>query len=796
MFVEDGNSQLRTVLNGLPAMSPEIADPSRHEKVLSYLKDQIRQLGSHRLVSEFNAFKVIEDCLKSSDIRLLSLAFRFLGCIIEAESSSNVSLFNELIAHQSCVLENVLELSVSLNTPSPLIYGCVSMLASFCNSTSAAKWLVKSNSIAAIFWRAFADDSIYVATALTSLLKTLITRPKPLAFSSDCTLLPDEFLLEISHHELLISLIISGNLMQILSASLQNQDWRQYAACLEDQTKHYRIHQNVLEKKMLVVTLLWELCTLNDRGAAKFLKDSGLFGSAGVSLAKVNPLIRIIGKALSSGEVGEDVKLANWYVCLLLSGLGNILQQLETSGDIGGNGPDRYWTDEMMLELLSTGRLDDGEVIGETAVNITKGYLSLLHTTLAFGGLDNKNVMKKRQIQRERISVMTELYESLGDIIHGKRGMIAPANLTGSIVAVILAPLTESCFQSSSKVQRVSLNNLLLLVDGAEVTLPFASVQSIVLSLISLLEDSDQSQSIVTNGYRIIAMMFKFDSFSPLLESDLGALLAESISTRIYALEWDIRDATVDFVASLFSGVENEKKAEYGLQFIQPLLKRCGDAEPNVRFKVLAAFQQAILGTNIGWNYMNMANALESLVTSCLKDLLNDSEALVRRGAVDLLASLVSNPEFDLNHVLAPVEKYDFKISQHKLKKLVSDDSDWEVRVRALSLLGILIERLAIAHDTSFSWIFQESMLIDATVDSSRVVRTESILVITKILAQSQHIPHPTYIHHLKMIDLQQVLELSQIEHIYEEALEVGKSLIQEHDPLNEGNNVMHCYDC
>ncbi|KAJ3120512.1 hypothetical protein HK100_012760 [Physocladia obscura] len=61
-------------------MSPEIADPSRHEKILSFLKSETNRLPALSLVNEpFNALSVSEKCLGSNDDRLVSLALRFVG---------------------------------------------------------------------------------------------------------------------------------------------------------------------------------------------------------------------------------------------------------------------------------------------------------------------------------------------------------------------------------------------------------------------------------------------------------------------------------------------------------------------------------------------------------------------------------------------------------------------------------------------------------------------------------------------------------------------------------------------
>ncbi|ORY50816.1 hypothetical protein BCR33DRAFT_780725 [Rhizoclosmatium globosum] len=55
---------------------------------------------------------------------------------------------------------------------------------------------------------AFADDSIYVSNTLTNLLSVLITRPQP-AVDLDAA--------SLAHHEILASLLVSGNLFKFFA---------------------------------------------------------------------------------------------------------------------------------------------------------------------------------------------------------------------------------------------------------------------------------------------------------------------------------------------------------------------------------------------------------------------------------------------------------------------------------------------------------------------------------------------------------------------------------------------------
>ncbi|KAI9092347.1 hypothetical protein DFS34DRAFT_561022, partial [Phlyctochytrium arcticum] len=94
--------------------------------------------------------------------------------------------------------------------------------------------------------------------------------------------------------------------------------------------------------------------------------------------------------------------------------------------------------------------------------------------------------------------------------------------------------------------------------------------------------------------------------------------------------------------------------------------------------------------------------------------------------------------------------------------------------------------------------------------DASRLTRTEVLLFLQSLQAENSTAganpmkrTHPNYapvedfIHRItREVDLP-TLSLSTIaEHMYQEVLHVDDSVIQEHEGLGEGNNILECYDC
>ncbi|ORY50815.1 hypothetical protein BCR33DRAFT_496293 [Rhizoclosmatium globosum] len=298
-------------------------------------------------------------------------------------------------------------------------------------------------------------------------------------------------------------------------------------------------------------------------------------------------------------------------------------------------------------------------------------------------------------------------------------------------------PFGSPSLKESAKLRQTSLKNLELMVKNLSSMMDSTSAAVIFELLITLLKHSEQGQAALGLVYRIVHSIFHVDS---LTTSDHLAKLSDAIISRLYDMEWDIRDATIDFVASLFSGNDDssERRFTFGIQLIKPVINRCKDSEPSVRFKALWALQ-SMIKNNAAWTYMNTEGLILPLVRQCLEECLQDSEALVRRGAVDLLSTFVTILAFNPSLILSRESGADeWKLGESMLKKLVSDDSDWEVRICTLNFLFALLDRAFSQSDNELiDWVVNvkgDELLEKSTTDDSRLVRAESASIIAKLL--------------------------------------------------------------
>ncbi|KAJ3245395.1 hypothetical protein HDU77_009479 [Chytriomyces hyalinus] len=718
----------------------------------------------------------------------------------------------------------------SRDTPSPLRFGCIEALAGFCKAVDAVDWLIEEDVISEIVWNAFADESIYVSTALTSLLKAFITAPKPTSTIDSGT--------TIGHHILLSTLTVKGNLYQILESSLLGLDWRMYCcdATTDDSTakesKNAMPHHRI-DKQLLVLTLVWELLQtrdLADRNSAfRFLKESGLIlatmrmfpvekdrfvmsriSDVLKSLFRAEPSLRSqffpgtkllteqdfedgassdftrlvkvvgalrIGTCIFSGE--NDIRsesnscpidgaLVKWYLKLVLDVAGVVLEYLKPKPAMGPI--DSVNIQHNPASIFEWKNADLNAAIGWTeGVATFSDSLTKLMCKSFLACPDTKDPYPPRVVDGVAMDILHDLCNSLGQILPACNNLLlfkeeeAVFNFLDSISRNERLQRTHRIFQAN-------LTNALLFVTLTTKSNDKFLVEKIPATILFILQDVDTRPFYVKLALKLVSSSFRFPSWP---KSASMPAISEAIESRFYDMQWDVKTMVIDFVKELFQPENPECTACFGLQFVKPLMNRCNDAEPNVRYAALTCIQ-TLVENAVSWNYIKAQNLESFLISELLSKHVQDSEALVRRSAVDLVTALMPRAS-SINLLLTDSQDSDDKkIGRVKLKRLVIEDSDWE------------------------------------TKDSSRIVRSESATIVVKMISVGASIydgskkrprasiesPLATFLDQLGAIDVNALVEGSKAEHLYEEALEVNKSLIQEGDELNEGNNVLTCYDC
>ncbi|KAJ3228537.1 hypothetical protein HDU78_009735 [Chytriomyces hyalinus] len=793
------SDRLSSVLSGLADMSPRIADPSRHEKVLSFLHGEALAASADPTA----AITAINGCMCSTDERLHSLAIRFAGVLISLGCDANGnSIFASFQKLSPLTLTLMINWAKSRDTPSPLRFGCIEALAGFCKAVDAVDWLIEEDVISEIVWNAFADESIYVSTALTSLLKAFITAPKPTSTIDSGT--------TIGHHILLSTLTVKGNLYQILESSLLGLDWRMYCcdATKDDSTakesKNAMPHHRI-DKQLLVLTLVWELLQtrdLADRNSAfRFLKESGLILATMrmFPVEKDRFVMSRISDVLKSLFRAEPSLLSQFFPGT----------KLLTEQDFEDGASSDF---TRLVKVVGALRIGTCIFSGENDIRsesnscpidgaLVKWYLKLV--------LDVAGVVLEYLKPKPAMGPIDSV-----NIQHN------PASIFEWKNADLNAAIgwTEEVATFSDSLTKLMCKSFLACPDTKD-PYPPRVVDGVAMDILHDLCNSlgqilpayvDTRPFYVKLALKLVSSSFRFPSWP---KSASMPAISEAIESRFYDMQWDVKTMVIDFVKELFQPENPECTACFGLQFVKPLMNRCNDAEPNVRYAALTCIQ-TLVENAVSWNYIKAQNLESFLISELLSKHVQDSEALVRRSAVDLVTALMPRAS-SINLLLTDSQDSDDKkIGRVKLKRLVIEDSDSEVRLRALRLLSVLFEITCFgSSDFNRNWFFNingDGLILEATKDSSRIVRSESATIVVKMISVGASIydgskkrprasiesPLATFLDQLGAIDVNALVEGSKAEHLYEEALEVNKSLIQEGDELNEGNNVLTCYDC
>ncbi|KAI8877524.1 hypothetical protein K501DRAFT_230121 [Backusella circina FSU 941] len=326
-----------------------------------------------------------------------------------------------------------------------------------------------------------------------------------------------------------------------------------------------------------------------------------------------------------------------------------------------------------------------------------------------------------------------------------------------------------------------------------------------------------------------------FESFNTLLSHDhIGILVAESsisnafvdsLSLKFLDTEWDVRDATIEFVGLLFKQPLSKTKVSFALKYNLPLsvFHRIQDSEAYVRASALDVLQASnMMKTREGWDYIQQHKCSRELA-STLPKLLYDSEAFVRRATLDAILCLVDNRSCQGMEMDAKSHDQQ-SLNSGIIRKLI-DDQDPDVRIRACKLIESLWllyqhemheqNKRTTHHIKSISFfhgIQPGPLLIQAVNDMQRLVRIEAVRVIENILEKAGRLHEQrgkrmvdielndedtAFLDLLMTVDISQVKQTLDPEHLYEEAFDINADMMTHSIiPSNPEDdvNMLDCY--
>ncbi|CAO3569980.1 unnamed protein product [Mortierella alpina] len=420
----------------------------------------------------------------------------------------------------------------------------------------------------------------------------------------------------------------------------------------------------------------------------------------------------------------------------------------------------------------------------------------------------------------------------------------------------------------------------------------FASVMTVVLGLIKRPTSGSTSLRLILAA---ILDFFESDTLGKILVTEnVGQELASGLGLKLYDMEWDIRDNVVEFIGNLFVTVcraEIKYSNHYAVlvsisrymitlkggpshgvdwalkhDLLESIYQKLSDEEAYVRAAGVHAFE-IVMRESRGWNGMCL-KSLDKRLSGQLPALIRDSEAFVRRAVLDAMVCLVSERE---SGSVLMVNGTDLFVDAKFMSRLTLDDADWEVRIRACDFIAAVWEHcLALDEKADYrvraakrlkdtdsqiqedappprpsTWWFYDikgdQILVEATQDSSRMVRLASVEALKKIKASieerldvseedsggyqvigdqgveelqrkrsagakgrstiSEHVsqqhPHAAFYAVLSNLDYERLDATTSVERLYEEVLNVERVedvVMAESEKPNDGNNVLDCY--
>lgn len=289
------------------------------------------------------------------------------------------------------------------------------------------------------------------------------------------------------------------------------------------------------------------------------------------------------------------------------------------------------------------------------------------------------------------------------------------------------------------------------------------------------------------------------------IETPLLEKWVETLSYKFLDTEWDIRDAVIHFVGQLFRQPIHENKVSFALKYDLPLniLERIQDKEPFVRASAVDVLQN-MMKSKQGWDYIQQHQQSRYFLASQLPSLLYDTEAFVKRAALDAMDCLVQNRS--CQGMAMEIENKPNTLNPGIIKTLV-DDADPDIRIKACKLIESLWylyqhekqqnkKRVVMNHVVFFHSIPAAELLVQSANDTHRLVRSESVRIIFDILETKSKENNrfedefdEEFITKITQVNIQQQKQTLDPEHIYEEAFDINVDMMIHH----QKENILDC---
>ncbi|KAJ2123686.1 hypothetical protein IW147_002435 [Coemansia sp. RSA 720] len=737
---------MRGVLEQLPLMSGKIVDGTRHEKVLSYMRLYLSSDSAVEQLMSWNVLDTLVLCLQpQSDMRVTATAVRFLGDALRAHNGEVLWT----AVHATQIVEWIVD-----NTDSP-------------------------HALVRVAWLHFMRQASYINDSAFTMLLDRVDYPRLLL----------RRLLDSSYFVVAEACALLGRLFYA------NNSIDPKLSALVEQLVARPFHMQTSARKAAVLAAVETLLLLKNSEVQQFVHR--------VFAQPMEPYL------YDNDRLVRDRALDVLELMVLdvdAQGVCELVAVLARRVDMNANVVLRCLA-AVVKQLPNNKRVDEGEAQRLGQMIATMGVELLLRIHPAVDGSDVDQI--ETQITSSDVDIAetqdvesTLITSSDVDRIQSQVAKAAQQSPSAaSTIACEAARIVREHSQTSFSAHTAS--SMCLLLSNPRVQQHTQLVQLVLSTLLQTLRLAHSRthvqmvpQLISTFAIRAPGLRGVFDLAHELLGScttEFVRSLEHAVRTRIVDVEWEARDTVLEFVTRAvrehaWPSVEQLATR----QVVDDAVRALTDAEEYVRAS--AAHLLAAVVERGDEERAWYVSEHSHLTGSDLARLVADSEAFVKRAALDLVHALGTRGTGMWVECLSYRTLYD-----------LADDPDFEVRVRCARVLALLTQNSAADAELQST-----SLLLEMCRDSSRYVRAECLRSLRELKQNTQDVdmtnePEPKRVdvgeqsslyEKLKKVDLAQLEASLSAEHLYQEALDtqVARELMREQSDANAGNNILDCY--
>jgi len=250
---------------------------------------------------------------------------------------------------------------------------------------------------------------------------------------------------------------------------------------------------------------------------------------------------------------------------------------------------------------------------------------------------------------------------------------------------------------------------------------------------------------------------------------------------------WEVRDGALRLLSSL------ALKEGADLKHLVDMAVGCvRDEETYVRAAALEALK-ILWGDECVWTSLSHSGLVGPLQTqlpwSVVLEALKDSDAFVKRSALDCFINVIMD-KHSQNLVYSSISNSkDIQSALIHLLKATSNDPDWEVRTRLVTLLRcLMIHGIAHGDVSTFVALSADSLLVNSVRDSNRLVRQEAACALETIFGRfdtcRDSVPPPLQplVLACDRLDFKQIKREAEADELYETLLDGDLNAVSSHD--------------